>query len=295
GVMSTLTPEQVNRDKEAFASRLTEDAEADLSKLGLVLDTLNIQNISDDVGYLDAIGRQRSAQIRKTAQIAEAGTQAEAARQKWENNKNSELAKIRAQKEILHKEIAQKIADARSRRAALIATEQAEVQAEVAQSRAEIEMQDARIEQVRRRLRADVIQPAEAACQAAQERAKGEAAKITEQGTATANALIQISESYRKSGAHGRDLMLMNKLVPLLDTLSGTIGALEVNRLTVLPTGPRGQGDSAAPLGARLIELGEQIRAATGVDLAQALKDRLEPAEARRGVPPTPRPSKRVS
>jgi flotillin len=61
GVLSSLTPEQVNTDKEAFANRLTEEAEHDLSNLGLVLDTLKIQNVTDDVGYLldrsHALGR----------------------------------------------------------------------------------------------------------------------------------------------------------------------------------------------------------------------------------------------
>ena len=72
GVLATLTPEQVNQDKEAFAGKLTEEAEHDLSNLGLTLDTLKIQNVTDDVGYLDSIGRMRSAEVRRNAQIAEA-------------------------------------------------------------------------------------------------------------------------------------------------------------------------------------------------------------------------------
>ena len=70
--------EQVNQDKEAFAGKLTEEAEHDLNKLGLVLDTLKIQNVSDEVGYLDAMGRQRSAAIRRDALKAEAVAQATA-------------------------------------------------------------------------------------------------------------------------------------------------------------------------------------------------------------------------
>ena len=62
GVLATLTPEQVNQDKEAFALKLTEEAEHDLNRMGLVLDTLKIQNVSDDVGYLDdAYRRSRRA------------------------------------------------------------------------------------------------------------------------------------------------------------------------------------------------------------------------------------------
>ena len=67
GVLAGLTPEQVNTDKEAFAGKLTEEAEHDLSRLGLVLDTLKIQNVSDEVGYLQSIGRMRSALPRRIA------------------------------------------------------------------------------------------------------------------------------------------------------------------------------------------------------------------------------------
>ena len=141
---------------------MLEEAEHDLSNLGLVLDTLKIQNVSDDVGYLDAIGRMRSAQIRCTAQIAEAETQSQAAVVKWQNYMTGEMSKLDAQVNIYRKENDRRIADARTRREAVIAEQVAEVQALMAQTQAEIAMQDARIEQVRLQLRADVIQPAEA-------------------------------------------------------------------------------------------------------------------------------------
>ena len=61
GVLASLTPEQVNEDKIAFAKSLLDEAEEDLQQLGLVLDTLQIQNISDNVRYLDSIGRKQQA------------------------------------------------------------------------------------------------------------------------------------------------------------------------------------------------------------------------------------------
>jgi uncharacterized membrane protein YqiK len=45
------------------------EAEHDLHRMGLVLDTLKIQNITDDVGYLNSIGRIR-ARVRQDAAIA---------------------------------------------------------------------------------------------------------------------------------------------------------------------------------------------------------------------------------
>ncbi|MEZ4451142.1 MAG: SPFH domain-containing protein [Nannocystaceae bacterium] len=284
GVLATLTPEQVNRDKQLFASRLTEEAEHDLNRLGLVLDTLNIQNISDEVGYLDAIGRQRSAQIRRAALVAEAAAQAQAAEQKWTNTRNAELASIDAQTNIVGKETERRIADAQTRREALIAQQQAEVQALIAQATAEVQMQEARIEQVRRKLQADVIQPAEAQRRRAEEQAKGHAAQIIEQGRATAQALAELAKTYQGSGTSGRDVLLMQKLVPLLRTVSGTIGDLKIDRLTVLPPGIGGSGEDG-PLAAKLVGYAEQIKAATGVDVPKIVRDKFGDEPPRR--PPT--------
>ena len=61
GVVSLLTPEEVNEDRLKFARSLIDEAEADMSALGIQLDTLKIQSVEDDRGYLDAIGRQQTS------------------------------------------------------------------------------------------------------------------------------------------------------------------------------------------------------------------------------------------
>jgi flotillin len=273
GVLAGLTPEQVNKDKEEFASKLAEEAEQDLSRLGLVMDTLKIQNVSDDVGYLDAIGRQVSATVRRNAQIAEAEARAEAAEQKWRNTMNGELSKLEADIEIARKENERRVADARTRRDAMIAQQLGEVQGLVAQAKAEVDTQVARIEQVRLQLEADVLQPAEAARREAEENAKGEAAKIVEQGSATAKVLSEIATRYNTSGSAGRDILLMQKLVPLMAKIAESMGELKVDRLTVLGKGGgNGEGEDLA---SKLINYSEQIKAATGIDVPALVRGKL--------------------
>jgi flotillin len=283
GVLATLTPEQVNTDKEAFASKLTEEAEHDLNRIGLVLDTLKIQNVSDEVGYLGSIGRMRSAQVRKSAQIAEAGAQASAAEVKWENHMRGELAKLHAAVEVARKENDRRVADAQTRREALIAEEQATVQAMIAQATAEMGMQDARIEQVRLQLQADVLQPAEARRQEAIARAKAAAVTIIEQGRATADVMKQLATTYRQGG--GREVLLMQKLVPLLNQVTGTIQDLKVDRLTVIGGGAMNGGGGS--LATQLVNANEQVKAATGVDVAGVFRERYGDAPS---PSPAPRP-----
>lgn len=72
GVLAQLTPEQVNQDKTAFANKLVDEAEHDMARIGLVLDTLKIQNVTDDVNYLNSTGRMQGARVRMEASIVEA-------------------------------------------------------------------------------------------------------------------------------------------------------------------------------------------------------------------------------
>src|SRR5688500_5697845 len=96
GVLAQLTPEEVNQDKARFAHILLEEAEHDLHRMGLVLDTLKIQNITDDVGYLNSIGRIQGAKVKMDAAIAEAGAKADAATQQAHNWGASAIAKVQA-------------------------------------------------------------------------------------------------------------------------------------------------------------------------------------------------------
>ena len=87
--MSQLTPEEVNQDKIQFAGKLLEEAEVDLGRLGLSLDTLKIQNVSDERGFLDSIGRIQTAEVIKTARISEAKSNSPEKEMLKTNNKHA--------------------------------------------------------------------------------------------------------------------------------------------------------------------------------------------------------------
>jgi flotillin len=119
GVLATLTPEEVNEDRLKFAAQLLEEADQDLQKLGLQLDTLKIQNVTDEVGYLAAVGRAKTAQVLKLAQIAEASNEAETKQRQAESRRESEIAQAKTEAEV-------KLQQALSRQAAEIAVAQAD-------------------------------------------------------------------------------------------------------------------------------------------------------------------------
>jgi flotillin len=272
GVLAQLTPEEVNQDKTRFAHTLLEEAEHDLNRMGLVLDTLKIQNITDDVGYLNSIGRIQGARVRMDAAIAEAKLSADAQVQQATNWAASEVAKVDADLAIARQETDKRIADARTRREALIAESEGEVQAEVAQVTAEIQRQKARALQVERKLEADIVQVAEADRRAREEEARGFAASLIERGKAEAAALKSVFEAYTVAGEGAREVLALQQVIPMLHLVAGAGQKLSVDKVTVLPAA---NGEAGGGFAKAAISASEQIKAAIGVDIAAVAK-RLE-------------------
>ena len=61
-VIASMRIEEINRDREAFLHRIQTSLEPELKKIGLVLINVNITDLKDDSGYIEAIGRKAAAQ-----------------------------------------------------------------------------------------------------------------------------------------------------------------------------------------------------------------------------------------
>jgi flotillin len=264
GVLAQLTPEQVNEDKVAFANQLLDEAEHDFSRMGIVLDTLKIQNVTDDANYLNSIGRIRGASIRRDAAIAEANAKSEAAIQKAENWCASELAKIRANLAIAKQETQRRVRDAETGREAKIAEAEGQVHAEIAKIQEDIKRQTERAKLVERQLDADVVQPWVAECRKLEEQARASSARIVERGRAEAEALGRLVEEYRAAGDAAREVLVLQQLMPMLRAISGADRSMKIKQWTVF-----GEEDKNPGFAQRAIKFSEQVKAATGLDLTR--------------------------
>lgn len=271
GVLSKLTPEQVNEDKLAFAERLLEEAEDDLAALGLVLDTMKIQNVSDDRGYLDSIGRRKSAELLKKARIAEANAKADAAIRDAENRQRARLKEVESKMAIVEAESERRYVNAKTMGEARVAEEIGRVEAEIERVEAAIEAATAQVEQTRRRLEADIIEPANAEMEAEIAEARGRAAAILEDGRATVEVLREMIAVWRAAGPNARDVFLMQKLQPIVSAMAETIGDIKVDRVTMLPD-YGGNFGGGAGTGAQAARLVEELKGAIGLDLPKALQ-----------------------
>lgn len=265
GVLASLTPEQVNEDKIAFARSLLDEAEEDLEKLGLVLDTLQIQNISDDVRFLDSIGRKQQADLLRDARIAEASARSESAIQTAENEKITALSRLDRDIKIATADAERRLKDALTQRDAVIAEAVAEIASELARIQAEVPVQQARIKQTEQKLQADVIAPAEADCKQAIARAQGAAAQILEDGKARAEGTLRLAESWRTAGSNAREIFLLQRLETLLKTLTAAVPDVNVQSVTVIDSK---NGSTAT----KMASFVEQLRQTTGIDLAETVQ-----------------------
>ena len=133
---------------------------------------------------------------------------------------------------------------------------------------------------MQRQLDADVVQPAEADRKAAEEVARGEASRIVEQGKAQAASLHALVEQYKKAGGAAREVLVLQKLLPFVEAVSGAQQKLLVRKLTVLPAASGADGDWTR----KAIATSEQLKAATGIDLG-AMARRMGAAPPPQGPP----------
>jgi flotillin len=309
GVLATMTPEEVNEDRIKFAEKLEDEATGDLAKLGLVIDTVRIQNVSDDVDYLASVGRRKTAEVVRDAEISEAQTRAEtqeksaladqqariaraeadarAKEREAKSKQEADIAAAKAEAETKREQalaersarIAQAEADAEAKESEAAARQRADVAAaqadiKVAEERNKLRVRQAEldeqaasrekaaVENAKRaeaearekaesaralaeaqRLEADVIAPARADREAAEQEAQAQAAPIRERGRAEAEVLKLLYAEIEQAGNIGIHVFTLEKLPELLRIAGETAGDVGIDRLVVMDGG---NGDGAA-------------------------------------------------
>ena len=143
-VVAKMTPEKVNSDRLTLSKLLSETADDDLNKLGLQLDTLKIQNVSDDTGYLDSLGRPQIAAALRDAENAENQARQEIAESQAQANQVASVAKAEAETAIVRQRNALAQLQAELMGAATAVEREAEAAAKTARAEAEQELQEVR-------------------------------------------------------------------------------------------------------------------------------------------------------
>lgn len=99
-IISKMTVEEIYKDREKFASQVQEVAAVDLADMGLEIKAFTIRDISDNNGYLEALGKKRIAEVKRDAQIAEAEANKETKIKTAEANQLGEAARLLSETQI---------------------------------------------------------------------------------------------------------------------------------------------------------------------------------------------------
>lgn len=195
-MLATLTVEQINRDRASFGQKMMDESQMDLAKMGLKVVVLTITEIADEHGYLDALGMQRTAEIKRDAEIGKAEAEraqtikATTAKREGEVEKQKNFAQeLSAQKDANVKkadyDAETKAAEARAAQAGPLATAEArkavvesEQAVELARTQKATDVARAEADRKAQELQATMVKPAEAKKLAAIAEAEGDAKAV---------------------------------------------------------------------------------------------------------------------
>lgn len=273
-VIGKMTPEEIVEDRDKFVATVMNEVSDDFRKLGITIDSVNIQNVHDEEHYLESIARKASAEVlagarqyeaEKKSQAdvkeaealaisrrAQAERDAEARSAEAESHQRAENARLGAEKEIAEAENALRI-----RRAEL--AREAELK--------EAETQKAAAAAQEARLLATDVKQANAARDVAKARAEGAAATILEEGKARAAAIETIGQAIQKH-PEALKVMLAEMLPDVVEQLTKTIANVNLGDVTVIDGG-QGTALTGAALGrARMLaESLATLESVLGIDL----------------------------
>lgn len=99
-IMASMTVEDIYKQRKKFSKKVYEVASGDLSEMGFTVISYTTKDISDEEGYLKALGLQRTAQVKRDARIGEANAKKESMMQEAEAEEKQKAARCEADAEI---------------------------------------------------------------------------------------------------------------------------------------------------------------------------------------------------
>lgn len=273
-IIATMDIEEINADRDKFLEAVSSNVETELKKIGLRLINVNVTDITDESGYIQALGQEAAAKAINDAKISVAEADRSGAIGSAEAEKEMRISVSQSNSEAIsgENEAKAKIAESdamrrereaealkRATAAENIAAAKAQEESYGAQKEAEIAR--AHLEQAT--LEADVLVKteiekkkveleAEAEAEKIRRRAKGEADATLLKMQAEADGMKQIllkqaegfAEIVRSAGGEADDairLMIADKLEELTRIQVDAIKNLKIDKVTVWDSGTKGQ------------------------------------------------------
>jgi len=99
-IIGTLSVEEIYKNRDQFASSVQDVAVSDMANMGLKIVSFTLKDIRDSHGYLEALGKPRTAEVKRDATIAQAEADRDAAIRSAQARQAGEIAKFAAETQI---------------------------------------------------------------------------------------------------------------------------------------------------------------------------------------------------
>lgn len=274
-VIATMSIEELNSDRDKFLEAISSNVEGELKKIGLRLINVNVTDINDESGYIEALGQEaaakaineakvRVAEQEKIGEIGKAEANRETRVRTAEANAQAVKGENEAKVQIANSEADRREREAEAHRKATAAEKVAQAKALEEAYSAEKAAEEARAERERATQSANVlvsqeiekkrrIIEAEAEAEKIRVSAKGEADAQYAKMEAEARGLFEIlsrqAAGYDKMvQAAGGDankaymLLLLEKLPELVKTQVEAVKGINIDHVTVWDSGQGADG-----------------------------------------------------
>ncbi|HLQ53747.1 MAG TPA: SPFH domain-containing protein [Streptosporangiaceae bacterium] len=269
-IIGSMTVEEIVTERQKLASEVLDGSKAEMVKIGLTVDSLQIQSIDDmDSGYINAMAAPHNAAIQRQAQIAQAqANQASAEAQQESQRKQAEYAR---QTSVVQAQYKAEIDKAQAEAAQAGPLAQAQAQMGVLAAQTELAHRQAELRQ--RQLVAEVVRPAEAEAEKVRILAQADGQRVKFQAEAAAShqrialdrmLIDQLPQIVREAagGLAGANVSVLNGADGLSEIAAGLVGqgltilesvkkslAGSVNEVSTVPELPDSAADGrpAAP------------------------------------------------
>ena len=266
-VIATMSIEELNSDRDKFLEAITANVEVELKKIGLRLINVNVTDIKDESGYIEALGQEAAAKAINEAKVRVAEQERNGEIGKAEAVRETRIRTAEANAEAVKGENEAKIAiansdavrrerEAEAQRKAVAAEKVASAQALEEAYAAEQKAENARADKERASQQANVIVAQEiekkrlviaAEAEAEQKRvnAKGEADAIFAKMEAEAEGYDKMILAAGGDATKAYTLLLLEKLPDLVKTQVEAIKGINIDKVTVWDNGGGGEGKTS--------------------------------------------------
>jgi flotillin len=157
-IVGTMTVEDMIRNRDKLTAATRESSAQEMQRLGLTIDSLQIQEITDPTGYIDNLGMPEAARVAKDARIAQANADREATEREQEADALKAAARSQSQIKQAQAQADAQRAEAEAEQAGPLASATARQQVVVMETKvAQLEA-----ERTEQKLQTDVRKPADA-------------------------------------------------------------------------------------------------------------------------------------